>query len=273
VIQDESYDWRTLTLGIASLLAQMPEQSQQEGLLHVVARQLKVPVAALRAHAERLQLQVDDQLQDEAAREVAGHIVEQADIMAEWVAAILEVQRIRLGKIPLELRVVDLVELARACAADFQDAASNVKIHVVADGSTTWPVLADHSRLRRVLECLLGSMARQSATRSLELHIVADNWPDGRPRAILRLREAGRARHTDDLLEMLGCQTELDLELYVAREIIRQHGGDLWAEHHSPGGGSVALMILPLNLTRRSHVVLAHGTACSRARVIRACVE
>src|ERR1700738_4014950 len=57
-IKDESCDWRTLALGIASLLTQMPEQTPQEDMLNVVARQLKAPVATLRAHAGRLPAQV-----------------------------------------------------------------------------------------------------------------------------------------------------------------------------------------------------------------------
>src|SRR6202022_3258234 len=62
-VKDESYDWRTLALGIASLLTQMPEQTHQEDMLNVVARQLKAPVATLRAHAARLESQVDGQHQ------------------------------------------------------------------------------------------------------------------------------------------------------------------------------------------------------------------
>ena len=270
-VKDESCDWRTLALGIASLLTQMPEQTHQEDMLNVVARQLKAPVATLRAHAERLQSQVDGQHEVESAREVAGHIAEQADIMAGWVGAILEVQRIRLGKMPLELLEVDLVELARACAANVQAAAGDsVEVHFVAGGPVSWPVLADPGRLGRVLECLLASTARQSAGHALELRIEARDWADGRPRAILRVRDAGRDLPTDDLPRVPDSQTSLDLELYVAREVIRLHGGDLWAEQHSPGsgGGGTAIVVLPLHFSRRSHAVLARGAGCSRARLL-----
>jgi signal transduction histidine kinase len=200
------------------------------------SRQLEAPVATLRAHAERLQVQVDGQMQAEAAREVASHIVEQADSISAWVGAILDVQRIRLGKMPLELREVDFVELARRCAADFQDTA----VRFVGGGPTAWPVLADPGRLSHVLDCLLGSMARQSAGHSLELHIGAREWADGRPRAILCVKDTGQDLETHDLPRMLSHQTVLDLELYVAREVVRLHGGELWAEQRGSGEGGAA---------------------------------
>lgn len=268
-VKDESCDWRALALGIASLLTQVPEQTHQADMLNVVARQLKAPVATLRAHAERLQSQVDGQHQVESAREVAGHIAEQADIMAGWVGALLEVQRIRLGKVPLELLEVDLIELARVCAANVQAAAGeSVEVHFLSGGRASWPVLADPGRLGRVLECLLASMARQSAEHALELRIEARDWADGRPRAILRVRDAGRDMPTDDLPRVPDSQTSLDVELYVAREVIRLHGGDLWAEQRSPGsgGGGTAIVVLPLHFSRRSHAVLARGAGCSLER-------
>jgi hypothetical protein len=162
-VKDESCNWRTLALGIASLLTQMPEQTHQEDMLNVAA----------------------------------------------WIGALLEVQRMRLGKMPLELLEVDLIDLAR-------------------------------------------------------------DWADGRPRAILRVRDADRDLPTDDLPRMPASQTSLDLELDVAREVMRLHGGDLWAEQHRPasGGGGTAIVVLPLHFSRRSHAVLARGAGCSRARLL-----
>ena len=60
----------------------------------------------------------------------------------------------------------------------------------------------------------------------------------------------------------------LDLELYVAREIMRLHGGELWAEQRGPGEGVVALISLPLDFPPRSHAVLAHGAACYPTRLV-----
>jgi signal transduction histidine kinase len=260
-VEDESCDWRALALGIGALLAQMPEEP--EGMLDVVARQLKAPVATLRAHAERLQTQVEGQTESDAAREVAVRIVEQADIMAQWVGAILDVQRIRLGKLPMELRPVDFVQVARACATNFHDAARGVTVHFVPGGVAVGSVLADRSRLARVLDSVLASTAEHSAAAAIELRTSVRGWADGRPRAILTVHDTGRDLESDDLRWMLGSQAVLDVELYVAREIIRLHGGELWAGQRGREQGSTAIVVLPLDFSHSSHTVLARGAAYS----------
>jgi len=116
--QEDNCDWRALTLGIAAVLAHMPDHPRDSVI--EVTGQLKGSVATLKAHAARLELQAADQSNAEATREVAGRIVELADRMAECVAAILDLQRIRMGKLRLEVHRVDLVELARECAARSQ---------------------------------------------------------------------------------------------------------------------------------------------------------
>src|SRR5207302_7377734 len=89
-------DWRTLALGIAALLAQTADHPRDS--VTEVTGQLKGSVATLKAHAAQLELQAADQSKSEATREAAGRIVELADRMAECVAAIMDVQRIRMGK-------------------------------------------------------------------------------------------------------------------------------------------------------------------------------
>jgi signal transduction histidine kinase len=102
LVDDDSCDWRQLALGMAALLGQSPP-SNNEDLLTDVARQLTSPVATLRAQAARLE-QAATTHPSEEARELAVRIVEQADHVADWVDAILDRERLRLGKAHLELR-------------------------------------------------------------------------------------------------------------------------------------------------------------------------
>jgi signal transduction histidine kinase len=252
--REDNYDWRTLALGIAAVLAHVPNHRHDS--VTEVTRQLKGSVATLKAHAARLELQAADQSKDDTTREVAGRIVELADRMAECVAAILDLQRIRMGKLRLEMRQLDLVQLARECAARCQQPSPRV----VAAHSATAPVLADRARLGQALATVIDRIVKSSTSGAVELRVGVREWSDGRPRLALTVGDVQPIVQEP----RVGAQASGELELYVAREIVRLHGGELWVEQRGGGRGSSALLILPLDFSHGSHTVLAPGTACSR---------
>jgi signal transduction histidine kinase len=252
--REDNYDWRTLALAIAAVLAHMPDHPRDS--VTEVTGQLKGSVATLKAHATRLELQTADQSNAEATREVAGLIVELADRMAECVAAILDVQRIRMGKLHLEMRQLDLVELVRECVKCYEQPTPRI----VTTASCKQPVLADGARLSQALATVIDSLVRSTTSGTVELRVGVREWSDGRPRAALTVGDP----HPISQEPRVGVQGPVELELYVAREIVRLHGGELWVEQRGGGRGSSALLILPLDFSHRSHTVLASGTACSR---------
>jgi K+-sensing histidine kinase KdpD len=274
VDEEESRNWRTLALGIAALLAQMPAQQdgvpeQQDGVLNVVARQLKAPVANLRAHAARLEEQAANLTEPETAREVASRIVEQADLMAEWVAAILDIQRIRLGKLQLARARLDLVRLARACIGELGKV-GDTEIRFVRLGPPSEPIVADSERLSQVLNGVLRRAAKHAAGRAIEVRVARRVGAAGRAQAVVTVAEAGRDVSHADVQRILNDQRGLDqdLDLYVGREIMRLHGGELGIDSAATSG-RVAILALPVDISHRSHAVLARGRPCSSIRQAR----
>jgi signal transduction histidine kinase len=279
VEQYESRNWRALALGMAALLAQMPEHEDplrvpggslrepQEGMLNVVARQLKAPVATLRAHAARLEEQAAHPTESETTREVASRIVEQADLMAEWVSAILDVQRIRLGKLQLTKTRLDLIKFARAAVDELADEGAT-EIRFLRSGPSSEPVLADGERLSQVLGSMLRRAVAHAHGRAIELRVTRRDWTGDRPHAVVSVGEVGRDVSDDDFERILRSHRELDqdLDLYVAREIIRLHGGELGTDR---GLGGATIVVLPVEIPHRSHAVLARGRPCSPIRLAR----
>jgi signal transduction histidine kinase len=234
--QDEPLDWRTLALGIAALLAQPPEQHPDT--VTEVARQLKTPVTTLRGQAARLMLQAAVQTNADAAREVAGSIVEQADLMSHWVNAILDVQRIHLGKLHLQLRALNFVDVVDECAR--QAGACPVT------DTPSLPIWGDSARLRQAVSAIFDEVAAAFG-EDLTVRLTARQWIDGRARAMLTA--AKRA----DPDPQRTAPAAFNLNLYVARELVRMHGGELWADFDD---GHVVL-VLPLDFSPDSHTVLA----------------
>jgi signal transduction histidine kinase len=187
--------------------------------------------------------------------------------MSGWVSAILEVQRLRLGKLALDLQRVDLVKLARGCAERFQAAAGGRQVRVEVTGPAPRHVMVDRNRLSQILMGMLANVARSADGSLIEIRVGLLDGDDGRPRAVLTICNACREVDYVDIDRALESPARtLDVDLYVARETLRLHGGELWTEPHAAGQGSAAMLVLPLDFSPRSHTVLASGKPCSRSR-------
>jgi two-component system CheB/CheR fusion protein len=239
-------DWRQLALGIAAVLAYTP-QTQQD-MLGEVAHELKSAVGTLRSQAALLDEAATARSTADSARELTACIVEHADLMAHVVGAILDVQRLRLGKVRLDLRPVDFVGIAERSVTDFQATAPETNVDVVA--SECISVNADQALLSQALACLLKGAAKSGPARKMELRISPDEGTQERLRAVLTVCLSVRnfQPEDDEVVQSSSRHAALDLELFIAREIIRLHGGDLWVVRGNTDLESMLILVLPSSL-------------------------
>lgn len=188
-ISDDLAAWRGLGLSLAQALCESragratdaerhaAEQSVQrasferqvvqdrEDFLGLVAHELKTPVAVIKAYAELLEAQMAEPefagRARDAMREVVAHIVDQAELMSGLIEEILDVQRLQLGKLPLEVSRLDLAQLACAAAEEVEHARRTRSIRVAVDDPLP-PVQADRRRIRQVLVNLLENAVKYS---------------------------------------------------------------------------------------------------------------
>lgn len=231
----------------------------REDFLGLVAHELKTPVAVIKAYAELLEAQMaDPELTAEsrtAMRDVVVHIVEQADLMSALIEEILDVQRVQLGKLPLEVSHLDLAQLARSAA---EEVAQTTRWHNISVATTDAmpPVEVDRRRIRQVLVNLLENAVKYSDGGEVQVTVGRENV-GGRPMALLSVRDSGIGLEAGDLDRIFNRFVQassgpirghagLGLGLYVARQIVRAHGGDVWAESAGRGLGSTFHLRLPL---------------------------
>ena len=232
----------------------------REHFLGLVAHELKTPVAVIKAYAELLEAQMAEQdlggVARQTMREVVAHICEQADLMSALIEEILDVQRVQLGKLPLEISRLDLVELARSAAEEVSHTSQAHAIRVVPVDPPP-PVRADRRRIRQVLTNLLENAVKYSAGGEIQVQ-VGRGEHEGRPVAILSVHDQGIGLDTADLDRIFDRFAQaasgpvrghagLGLGLYVARQIARAHRGDVWAESPGRGRGSTFYLRLPLD--------------------------
>jgi signal transduction histidine kinase len=186
------------------------------------------------AHVDRLQL-----LNSQTAR--LGRLVDE----------LLDVSRIESGKIDFQWAAVDLAELVTEVANRLQMTTSQHTIEVDPDGAAGNPVPADRDHLEQVLDNLVTNAIKFSPDGGT-IRVSLRNDPEN---VTLSVRDPGVGIPPGQLEAIFGLfyQAEdpvsrrtggMGLGLYISKEIITRHGGQIWAES-VPNEGSTFNISLP----------------------------
>jgi signal transduction histidine kinase len=256
VVPEDACDWRALAFAFGSLVTQrralngLPAVDGNERLVGLVVHELRTPVAIIKAYAELIEAQATAKTPNlNGCREVMAHILEQADLMANWVDAMLEVERLQLGDLRLDLQSVDVLRLAWMVAEEIQQTTRRHQIRVVS--SLPPPVaMVDRARVRQVLTNVLENAVKYAIGGTIQVRVGVQATP---ARALIAVRDQGPGLKPGELDRVFAPfeqvsqrETGLGVGLYLARQIARLHGGDLWAESHGPLNGSTFILAVPL---------------------------
>ncbi len=226
------------------------EVRERDEFLSIASHELRTPVTAL-----QLQLQL---IQRAAGRPggmlplpLAGKIdalERQCRRIAVLVNELLDVSRLRLGRLELRLEALDLADVARDAVAHLGDDGTRPPstVDIVAAGPAVgrW----DRVRLGQVLTNLLSNALKFGEAKPVTVEIGADE-----ARARVRVRDRGIGIEAADQERVFGRFERavpthhfggLGLGLYIAREIVEAHGGEIRLES-SPGTGSTFTVDLP----------------------------
>jgi signal transduction histidine kinase len=232
------------------------EQQAKQDFLSVVSHELKTPVAVIKAYTEVLESRAAREGASAADKDLLARIDEQADRMLGLVEQFLDLQRIEAGLMPLEASRFDLVHLARRLVEATQVTTEAHALGVEADGPVY--VRADRRRIEQVLQNLLDNAIKYSPGGGAIVVSVAEDGqgPDGAPRAVARVRDEGiglapeaAARAFERFYQAGNVPVRghvgLGLGLYISREIVTRHGGEMGVESQ-PGQGATFWFTLPL---------------------------
>jgi PAS domain S-box-containing protein len=162
---------------------------------------------------------------------------------------LLDVSRIRAGRIPLQPEPVDLEALSRQVIERMEDQLEEAgcRVTVAADAPTTgsW----DRLRLEQVLANLLSNAMKYGRGKPIEVNVSRE---DGTARVAVRDHGIGIAAHDHarifDRFERAVSGRNfggLGLGLWITREILHFMGGSI-AVDSEPGAGSTFIVELPI---------------------------
>lgn len=215
----------------------------RDEFLSIASHELKTPLTAL-----KLQLQIGQRQQGGAAPAWLAAAVRQVDRVGALVAELLDLARIRAGRLVLERRPVDLAALARGAAERLADVLERSGNPLEVDAPAPVGADCDPARVEQVLANLLANASRHAPGARVSVRVlregrhavavVEDEGPGIPPEAQARVFEAY------EKVERGGHEQGLGLGLYIVRQIVEAHGGTIRAGT-GPGGGAAFRVELP----------------------------
>ncbi|MGI8424940.1 MAG: sensor histidine kinase [Chloroflexota bacterium] len=210
------------------------EQRELDEFISLLAHDLRTPLTSIRGYAQLMLRQRRDIPNDDSVSSGLRTIVEQSDRLATMTEALLDVSRVRLGRIALKPGYVNLTVLAERAAAIWDGPPPALDLP---DGELK--VRGDSNRLHLLLRALARYVAGRTGAGSATLRlsqnagsatlIVED---DGAPDA-----DAGNLLDRLVVPKQAGSGWQLGHpDLYVARGVAQAHRGTLIVE--SPIAGS-----------------------------------
>ncbi|HEY6002701.1 MAG TPA: ATP-binding protein [Anaeromyxobacter sp.] len=217
-------------------------------LVATVAHEFRTPLTSLRMAIHLTLEEVVGPL-TEKQLELLAAAREDCERLQGIVDDLLDLSRIQSGRMALEVRHVDAGELLDGAADSLRAAAGSAQIELaVSPPEPPLRVQADPERAQLVLSNLLQNAIRHTAPGGrVELRAAA---AEDHVRFEVRDSGEGIAReHLDRIFDKFyrvpgGRSSGVGLGLYISREIVQAHGGEMGVESE-PGRGSLFWFTLP----------------------------
>ncbi|HLZ70267.1 MAG TPA: ATP-binding protein [Dehalococcoidia bacterium] len=219
----------------------------RDEFLSIAGHELRTPITSIRGLAQLLERRYAQLEPEHIAAALAG-ITEQTAQMALLVDDLLDVSRIRSGRLSLTMQPCDLSVLLRGAVALLApQREGEIRLHLPESLQTN----GDGARLQQVFNNLLDNAAKYSDARApIDVTLLRhDGW------ATVAVRDRGigipaeaqqhlfeRFYRAENAAQYAG---GLGLGLYICREIVERHGGTI-AVASTPGDGSLFTVRLPI---------------------------
>jgi signal transduction histidine kinase len=216
----------------------------REQFLSVASHELKTPLTSL-------QLQLDGLLGllrggeplgiDRMARKLEVAI-RQVDRLTELVDELVDASRISQGRFSVELGDVDLERVVRDVVEHFSAEAARARCPIALRTCGPLPMRGDAFRLEQVVANLISNAIKYGRERGVDVELSADDL-----RARLVVRDGGigvapgdRERIFERFERAVSVHNYggLGLGLFISREIVEAHGGEIRVEPRDTQGAT-----------------------------------
>ena len=224
-----------------------------QNFYHTLSHELKTPLTAAREFVAIVRDGLAGSVTPQQ-REYLGIALESCNQLRVCLNDLLDAARLETGKLSLELRLSSPGALARRAVTTLQSAARDAGQTLICDTTPDLPdVMLDEHRITQVLTNLIGNALKFTpAGGRVEVQVSAAS-----PGTVeCSVTDNGRGIPADQLEQVFDRLHQvkagdaatgkgIGLGLYICRELVRLHGGDI-SVSSEPGAGSTFRFTLPV---------------------------
>ena len=224
----------------------------RDEFLSVASHELKTPLTSLKLQSQLVRhlRERGDARAYEPARidALLTQIDRQVNRLNRLVDDMLDISRIQAGRLRIEPRLIDLAPVIENTTRRVREQ-NEIPDQVCLDPPASVRVVADPERVSQILESLLSNALRYGEGRPVHVGLTHAG-----ANVILRVRDEGRGIPSEmhariferfERVDALGDPSGLGLGLFIARQIVRAHDGEIWVESEV-GRGATFCVRLPV---------------------------
>ncbi|CAN5740730.1 hypothetical protein BH24CHL4_BH24CHL4_24250 [soil metagenome] len=224
----------------------------RDTFIAIAAHDLRTPLTSLSAQVQLSlrRLRRDGRLDPEQAGDALESISAQSGKLVRLINNLLDISQLDGGKPLLAPHQVDLVALVEQAVVEARGRSNHQAIHV--ESPPRCEAVVDPLRMDQVLANLLDNAVRYSPADS---PIEVTLFETGQGVVALSVRDFGQgvsSQHRERIFErfyqagetgVIGGKSGMGLGLYISREIVELHGGDINAEFPEDGGTRIIVRL------------------------------
>lgn len=251
----------TARLKSANLRLKKLDEAKSE-FISIASHQLRAPLTSIKGYSSMLLEGSFGKLPKETQVPLK-RIFDSSLRLVALVGDFLNLSRIERGKMEYNFKKTNLRKLVSDTVEEFKAMNSkNLEIKFEADGKEELDVAVDENKIRQVFTNIIDNAVKY--TPKGFVHIFLYKNPEKKT-VIFKVKDSGmgmnsetrsrifqkfsRAREGISKIDTEG----LGMGLYIAKRIVNDHGGRVWAESSGEEKGSSFYVELPVNSSRAKH--------------------
>lgn len=231
------------------------------GMYSFVSHQIKSPIGIIKGFAQFISEGAYGEIPDKV-KETADNIKKSADRLIKLVEDFLDLRRMEEGKMDYQFADMNIVDLAQSVVAELRILAENKGLKLIFEpAEKEIKIKADDQRLRQVIQNLIENAIKYTEKGFVKVEINTGTSDvqklkliSGTSDVLITVSDSGMGI-VKDVLSTIFDQFKRaqaartikgsGLGLYIAKQIVEAHKGEIWAESDGEGKGSRFYVRLP----------------------------